>query len=77
MTGLAPKQYARMLRFDRLLWQFAIAPERPWVELALETGYTDQAHLNRDFRAIAGMSPPTYRRAAPASPRHVRIEAKD
>lgn len=77
MTGLAPKQYARMLRFDRLLGQFAIAPERPWVELALETGYTDQAHLNRDFRAIAGMSPQTYRRAAPASPRHVRIEAKD
>lgn len=73
MTGLAPKQYARMLRFDHVLGQFAIQPDRPWVELALEAGYSDQAHFNRDFLAIAGMSPQAYRRAAPASSRHVRI----
>jgi len=73
MTGLAPKQYARMLRFDHVLGQFAIQPVRPWVELALEAGYSDQAHFNRDFLAIAGMSPQAYRRAAPVSSRHVRI----
>ncbi|MDN6887050.1 helix-turn-helix domain-containing protein [Variovorax sp. CAN2819] len=73
MTGLAPKQYARMLRFDHVLGQFAIQPDRPWVELALEAGYSDQAHFNRDFKAIAGMSPQAYRRAAPVSSRHVRI----
>lgn len=73
MTGLAPKQYARMLRFDHVLGQFAIQPDRPWVELALEAGYSDQAHFNRDFQAIAGMSPQAYRRAAPVSSRHVRI----
>lgn len=73
MTGLAPKQYARMLRFDHVLGQFAIQPDRPWVELALEAGYSDQAHFNRDFQAVAGMSPQAYRRAAPASSRHVRI----
>lgn len=73
MTGLAPKQYARMLRFDRVLAQFAIEPTRPWVDLALQAGYSDQAHFNRDFLAIAGMPPQAYRRAAPASSRHVRI----
>lgn len=73
MTGLAPKQYARMLRFDRVLAQLAIAPGRPWAELALHTGYGDQAHFNRDFLAIAGMSPQAYRRAAPPASRHVPV----
>jgi AraC-like DNA-binding protein len=71
MTGLAPKQYTRMLRFDRVLSQFALEPHQPWVELALQAGYSDQAHLNRDFLAIAGMSPQAYRRAAPTASRHV------
>ncbi|SET83581.1 helix-turn-helix domain-containing protein [Variovorax sp. OV084] len=73
MTGLAPKQYARMRRFDRVIGQFAMDPTQPWVDLALQAGYSDQAHFNRDFMAIAGMSPQAYRRAAPASSRHVRI----
>jgi len=73
MTGLAPKQYTRMLRFDRVLGQFALNPAQPWAELALESGYSDQAHFHRDFLAIAGMSPQAYRRAAPASSRHVPV----
>lgn len=73
MTGLAPKQYARMLRFARVLAQFALNPAQPWVDLALQAGYNDQAHFNRDFCAIAGMRPQAYRRAAPSASRHVRI----
>ncbi|WP_432731390.1 helix-turn-helix domain-containing protein [Variovorax sp. W6] len=73
MTGIAPKQYARMLRFDRVLGQFVMDPTRTWVDLALEAGYSDQAHFNREFLSIAGMSPQAYRRAAPASSRHVEV----
>ena len=73
MTGLAPKQYARMLRFDGVLGRFALDPTRPWIDLALEAGYSDQAHFNRDFLAIAGLSPQAYRRAAPGSSRHVPV----
>lgn len=73
MTGLAPKQYARMLRFDHVLALSATNPVLPWVDLALQGGYSDQAHFNRDFLAIAGMSPQAYRRAAPRASRHVRI----
>jgi AraC-like DNA-binding protein len=73
MTGLPPKQYARMLRFDRVLAQFALEPNQPWAELALQAGYSDQAHFNRDFLAISGMPPQAYRRAAPTASRHVRI----
>ena len=41
------------------------------MELALEAGYSDQSHFNRDFLEIAGMTPQAYRRAAPTSPHHV------
>jgi AraC-like DNA-binding protein len=63
--GLAPKAAARVVRFDRarrLLAGRAAAlaasggPLR-LAALAAECGYFDQAHLARDFRALAGCSP--------------------
>jgi AraC-like DNA-binding protein len=35
-------------------------PRPNWAALALEAGFSDQAHLIRDFRAWAGMSPRRY-----------------
>ena len=55
--GVAPKTYARVLRFNRA--QALIAAARPpdWARLAVEAGYYDQAHLIREFRALAGETP--------------------
>jgi AraC-like DNA-binding protein len=68
--GLSPKEYARVMRFDRAL-TLAADPTQSWAEIALTAGYSDQAHLSREFSALAGMSPQAWRRTGAASPRHV------
>ena len=52
-AGYGPKLLARVLRFRRLQ---ALAPA-PLVELALEAGYADQAHMTAEVRLLAGVSP--------------------
>ena len=57
-VGLTPKLYYRVRRFQRAMAQSRKSPD--WARLALECGYFDQAHLIRDFRAFAGLSPTEY-----------------
>ena len=70
-VGLTPKRYARVLRFRAALARLAAEPRVTLAELALAAGYGDQAHFNRDFREMAGISPTEYRGAAPRFPHHV------
>jgi AraC-like DNA-binding protein len=62
--GLAPKAAARVVRFDRarrLLLGRARAGGQPRLaELAACSGYYDQAHLDRDFGALAGCPPTAW-----------------
>jgi AraC-like DNA-binding protein len=58
-VGLPPKRIARLVRFERAM---ALLLQRPAVRLAdiaLDSGYSDQAHFNRDFRAMTGATPGT------------------
>ena len=56
-VGLAPKRLARVLRFERFTGRLRGARRHGWATLALDCGYYDQAHLNRDCRAFAGCTP--------------------
>ena len=53
--GLPPKALARVLRFERA--RRLIEDGTPLADAAYATGYYDQAHLNRDFRDLAGIPP--------------------
>jgi AraC-like DNA-binding protein len=59
--GLAPKEAARVVRFDRarrlLQRRVAAAGAPELAALAAACGYYDQAHLAREFRALAGCPP--------------------
>jgi AraC-like DNA-binding protein len=57
--GLGPKSVSRIVRLSR-----AIAAARTgsdgWADIAADCGYADQAHLVREFHALAGASPTAW-----------------
>ena len=54
-VGVAPKLFARLTRFEQL--QARIPGASSWAALAADLGFTDQAHLAREVRAMAGRTP--------------------
>jgi AraC-like DNA-binding protein len=57
--GLAPKQAARVLRFERA-GALLRRGHLDLAGLAVECGYYDQAHLSNEWRTLAGCSPRTW-----------------
>lgn len=55
--GLVPKVAARVLRFERAVARIKRDPKLRLADLAVDVGYADQAHLTREWQAIAGCSP--------------------
>jgi AraC-like DNA-binding protein len=56
-VGLRPKLFARIVRLNAVLSGMVAAERATAVDLALDAGYFDQAHLLRDFRTLAGRTP--------------------
>lgn len=67
-VGLPPKVVARIARFDRARAMARSGAASGWADVAAACGYADQAHLVRDFVALAGMSPGRWTGVAAASP---------
>jgi AraC-like DNA-binding protein len=60
-VGLSPKVLGRVLRLRRAIRRLDSAG-RPltWAGVAAAAGFADQAHLIREFRALAGITPAAY-----------------
>jgi AraC-like DNA-binding protein len=58
-VGLAPKQFYRIRRFSTALTHIARGG-MTLADVAFSSGYSDQAHLSREFRELAGVSPSAY-----------------
>jgi AraC-like DNA-binding protein len=58
-VGYGPKTFQRIVRFRRWLDRArGASPEgRSLVDLAIESGYADQAHLTREVARLAGLPP--------------------
>lgn len=50
------KVYARLVRFDRVLR----VPGARLTDVALDAGYYDQAHVDAEFRDLAGLTPTAF-----------------
>ncbi|MFB9891137.1 helix-turn-helix domain-containing protein [Planobispora takensis] len=64
--GMAPKAVARVLRFEHAAGRLRAG--LPPADTAAVCGYYDQAHMSRDFRALAGVTP---RELAGVTPREL------
>ena len=53
--GVSPKQVARLARFEQASQM--VKSGRPLAEVARHAGYSDQPHMNREFRELAGLTP--------------------
>jgi AraC family transcriptional regulator len=66
--GMSPMEYVVVRRVERAKAMISGTRE-PLAEVALACGFADQAHLNRRFRDIVGISPGRWRRSNPAAPK--------
>jgi AraC-like DNA-binding protein len=62
--GVPPKTAARILRFERAARAVRERPAESLARIAAGAGYHDQAHMTREFRSLAGVTPAAYRRAS-------------
>jgi AraC-like DNA-binding protein len=76
-TGLAPKAFQRVRRFQRALNSLHLAGRVNWegnfAALAAGCGYFDQSHFIHDFRHFAGMTPGEYLAVATRHRNHVPL----
>jgi AraC-like DNA-binding protein len=71
-VGLTPKAYWRVRRFQAALRRIDRGGQCG-ARLAAELGYFDQAHFDREFRALCGLSPTQYRAQEVQRPNHVPL----
>jgi AraC-like DNA-binding protein len=59
-TGLSPKLLARIIRFSSVMEAVAFSPQVDAMDLVAAFGYTDQAHLIKEFSHFTGSTPKKY-----------------
>jgi methylphosphotriester-DNA--protein-cysteine methyltransferase len=59
-VGLTPKAFCRVRRFQYVLQSIHGVREVDWAQVALDSGYYDQAHFIHDFREFSSLTPTQY-----------------
>jgi len=59
-VGAKPKEFQRIVRFQRALFLMQSNPQINLAQLAAECGYYDQPHLIKEFKTFSGYTPVEY-----------------
>ncbi len=57
-VGITPKLYIRIIKFSHIF--NVMQEDKPWVQVALQSGYFDQSHFIKNFKAFTGEDPSKY-----------------
>lgn len=72
-TGMTPKTYSRIERFQRLLRNRSSTSS--WADAAIDAGFADQPHMVREFRRFGEITPTGYRPQSATTPNHLPVSA--
>lgn len=59
-VGVVPKQYLKIMRFQKAIQETKKNRSINWSRLASESGFYDQAHFIHDFKEFSGFTPNEY-----------------
>lgn len=60
-VGMNPKQYMKIIRFQKAVQIAESNRSQNWSEIALQCNYYDLAHFSHEFKLFSGFSPNQYR----------------
>ena len=59
-VGLKPKAYHRVRRLRQVMEAAGSSDHPPWAQVAIQSGFCDQAHMIHEFRRLTGITPREY-----------------
>ena len=60
--GVSPNKIKMLYRIKQARTMIKAAPEKSLTDIAIATGFFDQAHFNRQFQQITGQTPGQYKK---------------
>ncbi|MDQ3005816.1 MAG: AraC family transcriptional regulator [Chloroflexota bacterium] len=59
-VGVSPKQYLKIMRFQKAIQEIENNKSVHWSSIAIESGFYDQAHFINEFKGFSGFTPNEY-----------------
>jgi AraC-like DNA-binding protein len=59
-TGVNPKLYERIIRFDKAFRLRNARPDFDWLRIAVECNYHDYQHLAKEYKDFTGLTPTAF-----------------
>ncbi len=75
-TGVSPKEFQQIIRFDRAFRMKNRFPEKDWLSIAVHCGYHDYNHLSKAYKQFTGFTPPAFFAIDNQSPERLLGEAE-
>ncbi len=67
-TGINPRLFARLVRFDRAFREKNLHPNRDWKTIAFDCNNYDYQHLAHDYRDFTGLKPTDFHQLEDRAP---------